>query len=97
MKELSRFFKSEIREIKGNNCKLKLLGGKPNEVPTVKEYDSVKVVGTFSRNGESALCAIIGGLFYPLVLTSSDEYDGVLCSEYKTMNGFLSWCSRQIG
>ena len=97
MKDLNKYFKAEKKEIRANNHKLKLLGGKPNEVPTVKEFDVVEVVGTFSRNGESALCAAIGGLFYPLVLTSSAEYDGVLCSEYKTMNGFLGWCRRQIG
>lgn len=95
--DLMKFYKPENIEIKKENRKLKLLVGKPNEVPTVKDFDVVEVVGTFSRNGESALCAIIGGLFCPLVFTSSAEYDGVLCSEYKTMNGFLGWCSHQIG
>ena len=103
MKELNKYFKYEKKEIKANDRKIKLLSGKPNEVPTIKEFDVVEVIGTFSRNGESAICATIGGLFYPLVLKSandlipSNEYDGVLCSEYKTINGFLGWCSRQIG
>ena len=97
MKELNKYFKYEKKEIKENNRKIKLLSGKSNEVPTIKEFDVIEVVGTFSRNGESAICVIIGGLFYPLILSTSNEYDGVLCAEYKTMNGFLGWCGRQIG
>lgn len=99
--DLMKFYKPENIEIKKENRKLKLLVGKPNEVPYVKEFDSVEVIGTYRRNGEIGLCANIGGLFCPLVLCSSiyslEDYDGVICSEYKTLNGFLAWCGRQIG
>ena len=97
IEELKRHYKPEEIEIRANNRKLKLLSGKPHEVPTVKEFESVEVVGVFTKGGESGFCAKIGGFYCPLVFNTSEDYDGVLCAEYKTINGFLAWCGRQIG
>ena len=69
---------------------MKLKKKKKNKVPVIKDFDRLEVI----RIEKDVLCAIINGLYCPIVLTDDNGYNGVICSHYKTLNGFNKWYER---